>query len=424
MTASTITTTNDPSEITEEATMDQTTDQQGWPTRWESAIVPSYGTPSLTLVRGQGAVVVDDSGKEYVDFVAGIAVTALGHAHPALVKAVTEQLQTLGHVSNLYIHPTVVTLAERLLGLFGRPGKVFFCNSGAEANEAVFKIGRRTGRRKVVAAQGAFHGRTMGALALTGQPGKRDPFAPLPGDVVHVPFGDVEALQAAVDDDTALVLLEPILGEAGVVPAPDGYLQAARAACDAHGALLALDEVQTGIGRTGAWFAHQTLGVTPDVVSMAKGLAGGVPIGAVAAFGPAADLLQPGQHGTTFGGNPLACAAALAVLDTIENDGLLDHAKRLGEHLAASIEGLGHPLVSGVRGAGLMRGVVLTAPVAKHAEAALKERGFLVNAVGADVLRLVPPLVLSQEQADAFVTALPVALDAAQEAQTAARGPA
>ncbi|WP_218566363.1 acetylornithine transaminase [Vallicoccus soli] len=373
----------------------------------------TYGAPPLALVSGSGAVVTDEDGREYVDLVGGIAVNALGHAHPAVVEAVSRQVATLGHVSNLVAHPTAVELAERLLGLFGREGKVFFCNSGAEASEAAFKLTRRTGRTRVVAAEGGFHGRTMGALALTGQPAKRAPFLPLPGDVVHVPYGDAAALAAAVDATVAAVVLEPVQGEAGVRPAPAGYLQAAREACDRAGALLVLDEVQTGVGRTGAWFAHQAEGVRPDVVTLAKGLGGGLPLGACVAFGAAADLLGPGQHGTTFGGNPVCCAAALAVLDTVAAEDLCGQAKRLGERITAAVEGLGHPLVAGVRGRGLMLGIALSGPVAAGAERALREAGFLVNAVAADTLRLVPPLVLSEAQADAFVAALPAALDRA-----------
>ena len=383
--------------------------------RWDAAVMGTYGTPPLTLVRGEGATVWDDEGRSYVDLVAGLAVNVLGHAHPAVVEAVSLQVATLGHVSNLYAHPTAVALAERLLALLGREGRVFFCNSGAEANEAAFKIGRRTGRQQVVAATGSFHGRTMGALALTGQPAKRAPFLPLPGEVVFVPYGDVAALRQAVSEHTAAVVLEPVLGEGGVVPAPEGYLAAARGVTADRGALLVLDEVQTGVGRTGGWFAHQAAGVEPDVVTLAKGLGGGLPIGACIAFGAAAALLGPGQHGTTFGGNPVACAAALAVLDTVARDDLAGRAKELGARLADGIEGTGHPLIGGVRGAGLMLGVALRAPVAKAAEAACREAGFLVNAVAPNVLRLVPPLVLTEQQAAGFVAALPAALDVAGE---------
>lgn len=374
--------------------------------RWQQSMMDNYGTPPMALVRGEGAVVWDESGRSYVDLVSGIAVNALGHAHPAVVAAVSRQIATLGHVSNLYVAEPPVALAELLLALVGRPGRAFFCNSGAEANEAAFKLSRRTGRTHVVAAQGGFHGRTMGSLALTGQPAKADPFRPLPGDVTHVPYGSVEALEAAVTGETAMVILEPIQGEQGIVVPPSGYLAAARQITARHGALLVLDEVQTGIGRTGHWFAHQAEGVEPDVLTLAKGLGGGLPIGACLAFGPAAELLGPGSHGTTFGGNPVSCAAALAVLGTISADGLLDHVKRVGERLRHGIEGCNHPLVSGVRGSGLLLGVVLTAPVAAAFAGALREAGFLVNAVQPDVVRLAPPLIFSAEQADAFVNAL------------------
>jgi acetylornithine aminotransferase len=313
-------------------------------------------------------------------------------------------------VSNLYAAAPPIQLAERLLGLAGRPGRVFFANSGAEAVEAAFKLSRRTGRTTLVATDGGFHGRTMGALALTGQPAKSDPFKPLPGDVVHLPYGDVAALEATVDDRTAMVLLEPIQGEAGVVVPPPGYLTAARALCSAHGALLAVDEVQTGIGRTGYWFAHQAEGVEPDVVTLAKGLGGGLPLGACIAFGEAATLLGPGSHGSTFGGNPVCCAASLAVLDTIEADGLLDHVKRVGERIRGGVESLGHPKIAEVRGAGLLLGVQLTAQQAGELSTALRAAGFLAQACQPDVLRLAPPLVLTEAQADAFVAALPQAL--------------
>jgi acetylornithine aminotransferase len=382
--------------------------------RWRAALMDNYGTPGIALVRGEGATVWDDAGKSYVDLYAGIATTALGHGHPAVVEAVSAQIATLGHVSNFFATVPAVTLAERLLNLSGRDGRVYLCNSGAEANEAAFKLSRRTGRTHVVAADGAFHGRTMGALALTGQPAKRDPFHPLPGDVTHVPFGDVVALRQAVSDRTAMVILEPVIGEGGVIPAPPGYLAAAREITSATGTLLVLDEVQTGIARTGTWFAHQADGVTPDVITLAKGLGGGMPIGACVAFGDAADLLGPGSHGSTFGGNPVCCAAALAVLDTIAADDLCGRAKQLGGRLRTGVESLGHPLVAGVRGSGLLLGIVLTDEVAKGAELALRSAGFLVNAVAPGVLRLAPPLVLTDEQADAFLAALPAALDVAR----------
>lgn len=382
--------------------------------RWSDSLMNNFGTPAVELVSGHGAVVTDADGHEYVDLLGGIAVNSLGHAHPAVVAAVTAQISTLGHVSNFFTHPTVLELAEKLVQVSGLDdARVLFCNSGAEANEAAFKIARLTGRPRVIAAEGAFHGRTMGALAMTGQPAKRAPFEPMPAGVDFVPYGDIAALEAAVDDSVAAVILEPILGEAGVVPAPDGYLAAARAITEKHGALLVLDEVQTGIGRTGAWFAFQEAGIRPDVVTLAKGLGGGLPIGAVIASGRAAHLLQPGQHGSTFAGNPVSAAAALAVLGTIESDRLLDHVAGLGKHLATAVEELGHPLISHVRGRGLLLGIVLTEPVAPAVHTAAAVAGYIVNAPAPDVIRLAPPLILTTEQADTFVAALPAILDSA-----------
>ncbi|MGW3208018.1 acetylornithine transaminase [Streptomyces sp. NPDC001135] len=382
--------------------------------RWQGALMNNYGTPRLPLVRGEGVKVWDAEGREYHDFVGGIATNALGHAHPAVVEAVGKQIGQLGHISNFFMAEPTVALAERLLQLFGREGRVFFCNSGAEANEAAVKIGRLTGRTRMVATTGGFHGRTMGALALTGQPAKQDPFRPLPGDVTHVPYGDAQALAAAVTEETALVVIEPIQGENGVVVPPAGYLKAARAITAATGALLVLDEVQTGIGRTGTWFEYQAHeGVLPDVVTLAKQLGGGLPLGATVAFGRAAELLHPGHHGTTFGGNPVACAAGLAVLDTIANEGLLENVKRQGEKLREGIEGLGHPLIDYVRGAGLLLGIVLTGPCAQQVQQAAQEAGFLVNAPAPDVVRLMPPLNISDAEVGAFLQALPGILDAA-----------
>src|SRR5690242_16907145 len=348
--------------------------------RWSGVMMNNYGTPPLALAGGEGAVETDVDGKTYVDLLGGIAVNILGHRHPAVIEAVTHQLNTLGHTSNLYLTEPGVALAEALVGLLGAENaRVFFCNSGTEANEVAFKISRLTGRTKLVAAQEAFHGRTMGSLALTGQPSKQAPFAPLPGDVTHVPYGDVEALAAAVDDATAAVFLEPIMGESGVVVPPEGYLVAARDITARHGALLVLDEVQTGMGRTGTFFAHQHNGITPDVVTLAKGLGGGLPIGACLAIGPAADLMTPGLHGSTFGGNPICAAAALAVLRVLAEENLIRRAEVLGKSLRHGIEALGHPLVDHVRGRGLLCGVALTAPRAKDAEAAARRAGFLVN---------------------------------------------
>ncbi|AXK85465.1 acetylornithine transaminase [Nocardia farcinica] len=382
--------------------------------RWSAALMNNYGTPKVALVRGAGAVVYDADGKRYLDFLGGIAVNSLGHGHPAILAAVTQQLGTLGHVSNLYVSEPVIELAERLLAHFGDgAGKAFFCNSGTEANEAAFKIARLTGRRKIVACEEGFHGRTMGALALTGQPSKRAPFEPMPPGVVHVPYGDAAALAAAVDADTAAVFLEPIMGESGVVVPPMDYLVKAREITARHGALLVLDEVQTGIGRTGKFYAHQAAGIVPDVITLAKGLGGGLPIGAVLAQGRAADLLTPGMHGTTFGGNPVCAAAALAVLRTIDQEDLLAHVESVGKRLSDGIALLEHPLIDHVRGAGLLLGIVLTDNVSGEVEARAREAGYLVNAPKPNIVRLAPPLVLTETQADNFVADLPAILDGA-----------
>jgi acetylornithine/N-succinyldiaminopimelate aminotransferase len=385
-----------------------------WGERYADSLMNTFGAPKLTLARGAGAHVWDTDGKEYVDLLGGIAVNALGHAHPALVEAVTTQLGTLGHISNFFTSSQQVELAERLLALLDAgPGKVFFTNSGAEANEAAFKLTRRTGRTHVVAAQGGFHGRTMGALALTSKQAYRAPFEPLPGEVTFVPYGDAAALAGAVTDRTAAILLEPLQGEAGVVVPPDGYLAAARAIADEHGALLWLDEVQTGVGRTGRWFAHQAAGVTPDIVTLAKGLAGGFPIGACIGVGEAGTLLEPGNHGSTFGGNPVACAAALAVIGTIEADGLLEHVTVLGQKLR---DGLGaDPRVTEVRGEGLLIGLDLAAEVSAAVTAVALAHGFIVNNPTPRRIRLAPPFVLTEDDVEAFLAAWPAILDAAFE---------
>lgn len=385
--------------------------------RWQAAMMNNYGTPGLTLTRGEGAYVWDADGNRYLDLLTGIAVNALGHAHPAIVAAVTEQIGKIGHTSNLYINEPALKLAERLLDLSGvdGDGRVLFCNSGAEANEAALKLSRRTGRTKVVATDGGFHGRTMGALALTGQPKKREPFEPLVPGVVHIPFGDVAALEAAVDDDTAAFVVEPIQGENGVVVPPEGYLQAARRITAEHGALLVLDEVQTGVGRLGTWFAFQQVGIVPDVITLAKGLGGGLPLGACIAVGAAKDLFEPGHHGTTFGGNPVCCAAALAVLDTIAADGLLEHTAAVGKEIATGVEALDHPLVAGVRGAGLLIGIMLREAVSARTAAAAQRAGYLINPIQPDVIRLAPPLVLDEADAHRLVADLPSFLTSPEE---------
>jgi acetylornithine aminotransferase len=378
--------------------------------RFAAALMPNYGVPPVAIARGQGSRVWDADGKEYLDLIAGIAVSALGHAHPALVAAVSAQVAKVAHTSNLFLHEPEVALAEKLLSLLRADGRVFLCNSGTEANEAAIKLVRRIqgpGRPVLVAAERSFHGRTLGSLALTGKESIRTPFGPYGFEVRFVPYGDADALRAATGADVAAVFLEPGLGESGVIPAPEGYLAAAREACDSAGALLVLDEIQSGIGRTGVWFAHQTAGVRPDVLTLAKGLGGGLPIGACIGLGTAGSGFSQGDHGSTFGGNPVACAAALAVLDTIERDGLLANVTEVGEHLAAGLGQVGHPLIAGVRGAGLWRAIVLTAPLAPGVEAAARRAGFLVNAVQPDAIRLAPPLILTAAEADEFTAALP-----------------
>ena len=387
--------------------------QERYAARYAESLMNTFGPPKLTLVRGAGAHVWDADGNEYLDLLGGIAVNALGHGHPALVNAVTTQLRTLGHVSNFFATEPQIGLAEKLLALLDAgPGKVFFTNSGTEAVEAAFKLTRRTGRTHVVAAEGGFHGRTMGALALTSKEAYRAPFEPLPGEVTFVPYGDADALAAAVTDETAAILLEPIQGEAGVVVPPEGYLAAARAVADEHGALLWLDEIQTGMGRTGLWFEHQRSQVRPDVVTLAKGLAGGFPIGACIGLGAAGELLQPGNHGTTFGGNPVACAAALAVIDTIESEGLLDQAGKRGQKLRNAL--LAEEQVSDATGEGLLVGVHLDEEYAAGVVAAAQEAGFILNATGPARLRLAPPLVLSEDDVRAFGAAWASILEKAQ----------
>ncbi|WP_112243511.1 acetylornithine transaminase [Kribbella monticola] len=380
--------------------------------RYSNALMNTFGPPKRALVRGEGAYLWDADGRKYLDLLGGLAVNCLGHAHPFVVSAVTSQLATLGHVSNFFASAPQIALAEKLLSLFDAPGKVFFTNSGTEANEAAFKITRKTGRTKIVSTVGAFHGRTMGALAITWKPAYREAFAPLPGDVTFVPYGDAAALAAAVDGETAAVVLEPIQGENGVVVPPDGYLEAARRITSEHGALLWIDEIQTGVGRTGDWFAFQAAGITPDIVTVAKGLGAGIPIGACLGFGETASLLQPGNHGTTFGGNPVAAIAGLAVLTVIERDGLLANVNAIGNHLVSAIEALDHPLIAGVRGRGLLLAIQLTAPVSDQVAAGALEAGFIVNNPVPDAIRLAPPYILSKADADSFVAALPGLLDA------------
>jgi acetylornithine/N-succinyldiaminopimelate aminotransferase len=382
-----------------------------WQERWSVAMMSNYGAPQVMLTRGTGSRVWDDRGNEYIDLIAGIAVNALGHGDPRITAAVTEQLGTLGHVSNLYASEPGLDLAEKLIELTGAPNaRVFFCNSGAEANEAAFKMTRLTGRTKVVVAEGSFHGRTMGSLALTAQPGKADPFLPLPGEVIPVPFGDAEALAAVVDHSTAAVFLEPIQGEGGVIVPPPGYLQHARQITHAAGALLVLDEVQTGVGRTGKWFAYQWEGITPDVITLAKGLAGGIPIGAVIGIGDAATLFQPGMHGSTFGGNPISARAALAVIDAIEQDQLHERVMAAGERLAQQVMEAAGDYVTEVRGRGLLRAAVLANLTSADVERALRSNGVLANPVSPTAIRMAPALTITDTDIDDAAIAWSIAL--------------
>jgi len=378
--------------------------------RWSNALQDNYGTPTIELVSGKGAYVKDVNGDLYLDFLAGIATNVLGHAHPAIVKAVSKQVSVLGHVSNFYAHPNVLELAEKLQKMTGdKSARVFFCNSGAEANEAALKLSRRTGRRRIVATREAFHGRTMGSLSLTGQPSKRDPFKPLIAGVVHVPFGDSRAMKKKINKRTAMVIVEPIMGEAGVIVPPAEYLKDLRKYCDESGALLVFDCVQTGIGRTGDWFGYEYSGVKPDVITLAKGLGGGLPLGAMIALGPASHLFQTGDHGSTFGGNPIATAAAIAVLSAIEKEQILRNVNEISSFLFTEISLI--PGVIEVRGAGLLIGIELDKPVAKNLVKKCQELGLLINAPGDTVIRIAPALNISMRDAKKFISVFSAALE-------------
>ena len=371
--------------------------------RWSNSVQNNYGSPSIGLVKGKGIVVTDADGQQYLDFLGGIATNILGHAHPAIVKAVTKQVSILSHVSNFYVHPNAVELAEKLASMTGdKSAKVFFCQSGAEANEAALKLSRRTGKVRAVAAQGAFHGRTMGALSLTGQPSKREPFLPLVKGVKHVPYGDIEAMRKAVSKKTAMVIIEPIMGEAGVIVPPADYLQELRALCDAKGALLVIDAVQTGMGRTGDWFGYEYSGITPDVITLAKGLGGGLPLGAMIALGKASDLFQPGDHGSTFGGNPVTTAAGLAAIKFIESQKLLKKVEKQGAYLMQELALV--PGVSEVRGAGLLLGIELENLKSSDVASALQKSGVLVNAANPTTIRLAPALIVTDVQIKKFIS--------------------
>ena len=371
--------------------------------RWDRSLQNNYGKPSIALVKGKGILVTDADGKTYMDFLGGIATNILGHAHPAIVKAVTKQVSVLSHVSNFYAHPNSIALAEKLTAMTGDKGaRVFFCQSGAEANEAALKLSRRTGKMRVVAAQGAFHGRTMGALSLTGQPSKREPFLPLIKGVKHVPFGDIDAMRKAVSKKTAMVIIEPIMGEAGVIVPPADYLQELRKLCDKNGALLVIDAVQTGMGRTGDWFGYEYSGITPDVITLAKGLGGGLPLGAMIALGKAAELFQPGDHGSTFGGNPVTTAAGLAAIEFIESKKILNKVEKQGAHLIQELALI--PGVREVRGAGLLLGIELESLKASDVSDAMRDAGVLVNAANATTIRIAPALIVSDAQITKFIS--------------------
>ncbi|WP_167995872.1 acetylornithine transaminase [Arthrobacter pigmenti] len=390
-----------------------------WLRRYSNSVLGVFGAPQRVLVRGAGCLVWDADGKQYLDLLGGIAVNALGHAHPFVTSVISSQLATLGHVSNFFTSPTQVALAERLLQLAGAPdgSKVFFANSGTEAVEAAFKLARRNStpkRSRILALEGGFHGRTMGALALTSKQAYRESFEPLPGGVEHLPFDDVEALEAAVDESVAAVVLEPIQGEAGVRPLRASYLQRARELTTQARALLILDEVQTGVGRTGRWFAHQGSGITPDAMTLAKGLGGGFPVGALITFGPdVSGLLTAGQHGTTFGGNPVATAAALATLHALEAGAVLQNANDVGAFLREHLAAVGG--VVDVRGDGLLIGFDLDGEYAAAAVQEALTQGFIINAPTPLTLRLAPPLILTRSEAQGFLDALPAILTTAKE---------
>ncbi|NQU36682.1 MAG: acetylornithine transaminase [Actinobacteria bacterium] len=399
------------------------TNSQALAQKWSAVMMNNYGVPGVAISHGRGSRVWDLDGNEYLDLIAGIATSTLGHAHPDIQSAVNSQLARITHTSNLFMHEPGVDLAAKLVELVGQPAKVFFSQDGATANEAAIKLSRRHGwladpaggKLELVAAERSFHGRTMGALAVTGSAAKQDPFLPMLDPVSFVPYGDVDALAAAVTDRTAAVFLEPVLGEGGVISPPDGYLAAAREIATAHNALLVIDEVQSGIGRTGEWFVSLSQGVTPDIITLAKGLAGGLPLGACIGIGAAGELFVPGNHGSTFGGNPVSCAAALAVVNAIERDEILGSVKSVGDHWIGRFRQTSHPNLAGVRGSGLWLALELSGVQASDVQRAAQERGFLVNAVAPDAIRLAPPLTLSIAEAQEFADALPDILDNAGE---------
>ena len=370
--------------------------------RWENAFQNNYGTPKITLVRGRGSLVWDIEGNEYLDFLGGIATNILGHAHPAIVSAISDQANQLGHVSNLYSHPRALELAEKLKSLTGEASaRVFFCNSGAEANEAALKLSRLTGRKRIVSMIGSFHGRTMGALSITGQSPKQEPFIPLLKKIAFIPYNDIAAAKKVINKKVAMVIVEPIQGENGVVVPDFGYLKKLRELTTRRGVLLAFDCVQTGMGRTGEWFGFEKEGITPDIITLAKGLGGGLPLGAMIAIGDCASLFGPGSHGSTFGGSPIACASALAAITTIENEGLI--ARNSALELTLTLELSKSALVESVRGSGLLLGIVLKTGVAKKFVLGLQGEGILANATSETVIRIAPPLIVTDAQIIRFL---------------------
>jgi acetylornithine aminotransferase len=370
--------------------------------RWQSSLQNNYGVPEVSLVKGSGAQVWDADGKEYLDFLGGIATNILGHAHPVLIEAISAQAKELSHVSNLYSHPRVLELAEKLVQLTGRSdSKVFFANSGAEANEAAIKLSRLTGRKKIISTLGSFHGRTIGALSITGQIAKRKAFLPLLSDVKFIAYNDIAAAKKVIRKNVAMIIVEPIQGENGVVVPDLGYLKELRSLTTKHGVLLAFDCVQTGMGRTGQWFGYENENIVPDIITLAKGLGGGLPLGAMIAIGDCATLFEPGSHGSTFGGSPIACASALASIKFLEDEKILERVKQI--ELSLKLEISKNPIVETVRGSGLLIGIVLKEPIAKKYVGDLQKLGILANETSEKVIRIAPPLIVSDNQVGYFI---------------------
>lgn len=371
---------------------------------WSKSLMTNYAVPSITLVKGTGSIVFDADGKRYIDMLGGIATNILGHSHPTVVAAVSKQVKTLSHVSNFYSHPKVIELAQILIGLTGnKESRVFFAQSGAEVNEAAIKLSRKTGRTRIVATTGSFHGRTMGSLSLTGQSSKRTPFLPLLKNVKHVPFGDIKKAKRAINSRTAMVIVEPIMGEAGVIVPPSDYLKELREACTAHGALLVIDAVQTGMGRTGQWFGYEYSGIQPDVITVAKGLGAGLPLAAMIAVGKSSQLFEPGDHGSTFGGNPVTTAASVAAIKWIEKNKILAKCKVDYKYIQSSLNTV--PGVREVRGAGLLIGISLNNESSSLVAQKLQEKGILVNAANPNTIRIAPALTIPRKELSIFVKA-------------------